>query len=76
MLKNADDMAIVKSVIALSNVFNRKVIAEGVESIEQLQALANLGCNYAQGYLFAKPMPISDFENWIDNFDVIRQSWI
>jgi len=76
MLKNSDDMAIVKSVIALSNVFNRKVIAEGVESIEQLQALANLGCNYAQGYLFAKPMPISDFENWIDNFDVIRQSWI
>jgi diguanylate cyclase (GGDEF)-like protein/PAS domain S-box-containing protein len=76
MLTNSDDMAIVKSVLALSKVFNRKVIAEGVETIEHLKVLTNLGCDYAQGYLFAKPMTVSDFENWCDNFDRIKQSWI
>jgi diguanylate cyclase (GGDEF)-like protein len=76
MLTNPDDMAIVKSVLALSKVFNRKVIAEGVETIEHLRALTNLGCDYAQGYLFAEPMTVSGFENWCDNFDRIKQSWI
>ncbi len=75
MLSNMDDMAIVKSIIALSNVFNRKVIAEGVESIDHLRALSALGCQYAQGYLFAKPMNVTDFESWIDHFDMIRTSW-
>jgi len=76
MLSNTDDMAIVKSIIALSKVFNRQVIAEGVESIEHLKALTELGCDFAQGYLFSKPMQVSEFESWCDDFDTIKQTWL
>lgn len=40
-----------------------KVIAEGVETIEQLHFIKNNNCKYVQGYLFAKPMPASEVEN-------------
>jgi diguanylate cyclase (GGDEF)-like protein/PAS domain S-box-containing protein len=76
MLSNTDDMAIVKSIIALSKVFNRQVIAEGVESIEHLKTLTELGCDFAQGFLFSKPMQVSEFESWCDDFDTIRKTWL
>jgi EAL domain-containing protein (putative c-di-GMP-specific phosphodiesterase class I) len=76
MLSNTDDMAIVKSIIALSKVFNRQVIAEGVESIEHLKALTELGCDFAQGFLFSKPLQVSEFESWCDDFDTIRKTWL
>ncbi|NDU91865.1 MAG: EAL domain-containing protein, partial [Ferrovum sp.] len=41
---------------------NLDVIAEGVETEEQLQILLNKGCTHYQGYLFGKPMPIDQFE--------------
>jgi EAL domain-containing protein (putative c-di-GMP-specific phosphodiesterase class I) len=52
-----DALAIVKTIIALAHELNRRVIAEGVETKEQLSILRSLGCEYAQGYLFAKPLP-------------------
>jgi EAL domain-containing protein (putative c-di-GMP-specific phosphodiesterase class I) len=51
--------------VTLSREFNRKVIAEGAETIEQIRMLHSLNCNYAQGYGIAKPMPANEIVNWI-----------
>lgn len=65
MLVDDDDVAIVKGVIALARAFGRSVIAEGVESTEHLVKLKSLGCDSAQGYGIARPMPAADFLNWV-----------
>ena len=65
MLEDADDLAIVEGVIALARSFKREVIAEGVETIEHGAVLVKLGCELAQGYGIAKPMPGSDIPPWI-----------
>lgn len=54
--------AIVLSVLHLAATRNIEVIAEGVEEEEQAEMLQDFGCNAMQGYLFGRPMPISDFE--------------
>ncbi|SIS96325.1 EAL domain-containing protein [Neptunomonas antarctica] len=68
MLNDAGDLAIVEGVIALAKLFKREVIAEGVESIEHGRALLQLGCELAQGYGIARPMPASDFPAWISDW--------
>ena len=53
---NASDLAIIEVIIGLGKVFKMEIIAEGVETQEQLEILVNLGCNNFQGYLFGRPM--------------------
>ena len=65
MLDDADDLAIVKGVIGLANAFHRHVIAEGVESIAHGELLIPLGCELAQGYGIARPMPAADLPTWV-----------
>jgi diguanylate cyclase (GGDEF)-like protein/PAS domain S-box-containing protein len=64
MLDDPDDLAIVKGVIGLANAFHRKVIAEGVETIAHGELLIPLGCELAQGYGIARPMPAADLPTW------------
>ena len=59
---NASDKAIVRTVIAMAQSLNLSVISEGVESQAQVQHLLNLGCKHFQGFLFGKPVPISQFD--------------
>ena len=68
MLIDTDDLAIVEGVIALAKSFKRDVIAEGVETIEHGTALLQLGCELAQGYGIARPMPASDIPVWIKDW--------
>nr|WP_297348382.1 EAL domain-containing protein [uncultured Glaciecola sp.] len=68
MLTNTDDLSIVEGVIALAKSFKRDVIAEGVESVEHGCALLQIGCDLAQGYGIAKPMPASDIPTWINDW--------
>jgi len=74
MLKDPDDAAIVESVILLAKAFKRSVIAEGVETVEHGAALIKLGCNLAQGYGIAKPMPAANMPEWIANWQP-DESW-
>lgn len=69
-----DDLALVEAIIKLSTVFNRQVVAEGVESIEQMALLMRLGCDVAQGYGIAKPMPACEIEAWSQQFQA-QQTW-
>jgi len=64
MLDDPDDLAILEGVISLASAFRREVIAEGVETIEHGTVLLQLGCELAQGYGIARPMPAKDFLHW------------
>lgn len=68
MLDDPDDLAIVKGVIGLANAFHRQVIAEGVETIAHGELLIPLGCELAQGYGIARPMPAADLPEWAANW--------
>jgi len=59
---NEEDIAIVKTVIGLAKSLNLKIIAEGVETIEQKEFLVENGCSYIQGFLYSKPIPADEME--------------
>lgn len=61
------DAAIIRAVIAMAKTLDLKIVAEGVETDEQLQFLLDLKCDLGQGYLFSKPLPIPDFESLLQN---------
>ena len=68
MLSDKDDLAIVQGVIQLAKTFERTVIAEGVETIEHGQKLLSLECHLAQGFGISKPMPATEFPNWLNSW--------
>ena len=68
MMNDAGDLAIVQGVIGLARSFGYRIIAEGVEPADQGQMLLQLGCHMAQGYHFARPMPVEDFIPWVKNW--------
>lgn len=65
MVDDPEDLAIVEGVLSLAKAFGRKVIAEGVETPEHGLMLLQLGCEIAQGYGIARPMPASDLPAWL-----------
>ena len=65
ILTDTNDSAIAKMVIALSESMGLKVIAEGVEIEAQKDFLAHMGCNAYQGYLFSRPLPIEELEEFV-----------
>jgi hypothetical protein len=65
MLDDPDDLAILQGVIGLATAFRREVIAEGVETEEHGSMLLQLGCELAQGYGIARPMPAQDLPAWV-----------
>ncbi len=60
---NGEDSEILQTIISLAKNLKMRVIAEGIETEAQLALLQNLGCDYGQGYLMAKPMPKEDAES-------------
>lgn len=65
MLEDPEDLAIVDGVIGLASVFRRKVVAEGVETPAHGRLLMALGCDLAQGYGIARPIPAEKLSAWI-----------
>lgn len=68
MLDEPMDLAIVESVIGMAHAFNRRVVAEGVETIDQVLVLLELGCELMQGYALAKPMPTESVSTWLARY--------
>lgn len=64
MLDDPDDLSILKGVVGLASAFHLQVIAEGVETVEHGAMLLQLGCELAQGYGIARPMPGQQLPNW------------
>ena len=60
-----EDLSIVTTVISLARTLSLAVVAEGVETELQLGVLRELGCDYAQGYLFARPLPYDQLVAWL-----------
>ncbi|MEW5774920.1 MAG: EAL domain-containing protein [Thermodesulfobacteriota bacterium] len=62
MHDNPESLAIVETIVGLAHSLGKQIIAEGVETPQQLAALRQLGCQYGQGYLFARPLPRGEAE--------------
>jgi len=74
MLADEADLKIVEQIIALGRSFNLEVVAEGVETAEVALRLAGMGCNYAQGFHYARPLPPQEFPAWIQEWRRTRKS--
>jgi diguanylate cyclase (GGDEF)-like protein len=68
MLTDPEDLSILVGVLDLSASFHRRAIAEGVETVAHGCMLLQLGCEFAQGYGIARPMPAQDFPQWLANW--------
>ena len=68
ILDDKNSLLLTIAIIGLAKSFNREVIAEGVETVEQAKLLMRLGCDSAQGYSFAKPMPVEAVISWSKHF--------
>ncbi|WP_170285821.1 EAL domain-containing protein [Propionivibrio limicola] len=74
MLDDPDDLAILDGVLGMATAFRREVIAEGVETVEHGTVLLQLGCEQAQGYGIARPMPADSLADWAAHW-VLPAEW-
>lgn len=68
MSTNHDDEVLVATIIAMSKSLGKEIVAEGVETKEQLQQLTKLGCDYIQGYYFSKPLQSEHLNSFLTGF--------
>jgi diguanylate cyclase (GGDEF)-like protein len=66
MESNSDTASMVRSTIEMGHSLGLKVVAEGIELVSAASRLRQFGCDIGQGYLYAKPIPASEFEAWIE----------
>lgn len=66
MTKNAGSAELVKTILAMARNLGLSVVAEGVENVRQLRRLERLGCPYAQGYLFSKPLRAEAMASYLE----------
>ena len=75
ILENNSGLSIVKAVIGLADIFDRTVIAEGVEKKVLGKKLLSLNCTIAQGYGISRPMPAADFPDWVERWQ-LNPIWV
>ena len=69
--------AVVTAIIALARSLGLRVVAEGVENLRQMEVLHRLGCGVMQGFLFSKPLPPGEIEEWLQQTILPRKApWI
>ena len=70
--ENGENSEVLQTIISLAKNLKMRVIAEGIETLSQLNLLRNLGCDYGQGFLIAKPKPVQEAERMIYE----RPNWL
>lgn len=75
MFNNPNDLAILSGIISLADAFHLNIIAEGVETIEHGELLLQMGCECAQGYAIARPMPAHELPHWLATWSS-HSEWI
>ena len=73
---DAADRALINATVAMAHGLHLKVVVEGVETEEQLACLKELGCDYAQGYLFSKPVSAKDMTGMLESGTGERPFWV
>ena len=80
-IEKPEQQSILRDIISMAHRIHLSVVSEGIETREQMERLKSMGCDYAQGYFFAKPMPIAEFEElWLKQSDcasnnLINEQW-
>ncbi len=69
----ADNQAVVDAIIQMSHRLKMKVVAEGVESPQQVELLKEMGCDFMQGYYYSKPLPMNELLDFIQFWEVEHQ---
>lgn len=67
--RSADAKRMLSAMLSMTECLQLDVLAEGIETVEELGVLRELGCSYAQGFLFSEPLPFSETERWIRDHD-------
>ncbi|HEY6019997.1 MAG TPA: EAL domain-containing protein, partial [Candidatus Paceibacterota bacterium] len=62
LTNGSDDLVLCEAIVVMAHKLDIKVVAEGVETQEQCDLLKSIGCDYAQGFLFSRPVPPEQFE--------------
>jgi diguanylate cyclase (GGDEF)-like protein/PAS domain S-box-containing protein len=77
IVTDPSDHAIVSAIVAMARSLNIQVVAEGIETWQQLEILRNMGCSLAQGFLFARPCSASDALRYlrVEPLDLLENDW-
>lgn len=70
MTKDKRSLELVKSIVGLGKNMNMKIVAEGAETIEESKILKEIGCDFVQGYYFAKPLPEAEVTELLKNWQL------
>jgi EAL domain-containing protein (putative c-di-GMP-specific phosphodiesterase class I) len=68
--EDVSDASIVESLVSVGHSLGKKVVAEGVETVEQLSFLKSAGCDVAQGFFINRPMPAADIVPWLEQWQL------
>jgi len=71
---NSTELALCRAIVVMAHALDMRVIAEGVETAQQRDLLASVDCDYVQGYLYAKPMVASEFEDYMAAYRASAQT--
>lgn len=66
---NGEDRIFAKTIVDMSHVLDKQVVAEGVENRQQLEILREMDCDSVQGFLISEPMPAEELQEWINAYD-------